>query len=166
MRSWSEPLFDYHGTLDKFIGDGVMATFGTPFGGPHDASNGMACARAIQESIRVWNRQRLEGGEKPVRIAIGVHHGPVMMGNMGDEQRMELSVIGDTVNVASRLERLARPLEASIVYSDDLVAAVIRETETDPARAATLLQGLVKCEPQPISGHDNPIGLYIMPCDG
>lgn len=159
-------VFESNGTLDKFIGDGVMATFGTPFGGPRDASNGLACAHAIQESIGVWNRHRLEAGEKPVRIAIGVHYGPVIMGNMGDEQRMEFAVIGDTVNVASRLERLARPLNAAIVFSDDLIAAVAREAETEPATAEPLLEGLVKCEPQPIAGRDDPVSVRILPYDG
>ena len=156
-------VFENHGTLDKFIGDGVMATFGTPFSGPHDACNALASARAMKASLESWNRQRIEAGEQPIRIGIGLHYGPVIMGNMGDEQRMEFAVIGDTVNVASRLERLARPLNASIVLSDDLVAAIGRETGPDHARAESLLKGMVDCEPQPITGRDDPVSLRIVP---
>lgn len=155
-------VFENNGTLDKFIGDGVMATFGTPFSGPSDATNALACARMLQASISAWNRDRVAAGGHPVRIALGLHYGSVLMGNIGDEKRMEFAVIGDTVNVASRLERLARSLDASIVLSDSLVAAVAREVEADGVQS-DMFTGMVKCEPQAVAGRDDPVGVWILP---
>ena len=153
-------VFANHGTLDKFTGDGMMATFGTPSQGPRDASNALACARALLRSIRDWNQARLDAGDTPVEVAVGLHHGPVLLGNIGDERRLEFAVIGDTVNVASRLEALARPLAAGIVASGDLVDMAQRE---GGAETEATLEGLEPREPQPIRGRGRPVPVWILP---
>ncbi len=117
-------VFAHDGTLDKFLGDGFMATFGTPRIGPHDALNALGCGRDMVVAISAWNREREAVGEEPVRVGIGVHYGPVVLGDIGDEHRLEYAVLGDTVNTASWLERLTRELGVSLVASDDLIAAV------------------------------------------
>ncbi|MEM9140572.1 MAG: adenylate/guanylate cyclase domain-containing protein, partial [Pseudomonadota bacterium] len=96
-------VFKYHGTLDKYLGDGLMATFGTPTPGPEDALNALRAAHAMVLVVDDWNRTRAEAGEPPIRASFGLHYGPVVVGDIG-ANRLEYAVIGNTVNVASRLE--------------------------------------------------------------
>lgn len=116
----AEQVFAHHGTLDKFIGDGVMATFGAVTKSDADAANAVACAGAILEAMTAFNLTR--GGD-PVRISVGVHFGPVMVGDVGSARRMELAVIGDTVNVAARLETLTRVLGVGAAISEEAMIA-------------------------------------------
>lgn len=130
-RRMSHEVFAHNGTLDKYIGDGLMATFGVPRRGPMDATNAILCALAMGRSMAEWNAIRDQQGWQPIDIGIGIHYGPVVMGNIGSEERMEFAVIGDTVNVASRIEHLSRELSTQIVLSDDVVAAAHAEVGTN-----------------------------------
>ncbi len=121
----AECIFAHGGTLDKFIGDGVMATFGTPDAQPDDESRALRCALDMVRSVEAWNRGRRTRGLPVVRIAVGVHVGPVLMGAIGSRNRLEYSAVGDTVNVASRLEHLARAHDAAIVASAETLAAAV-----------------------------------------
>jgi PAS domain S-box-containing protein len=155
-------VFAHGGTLDKFTGDGAMATFGTPDNGPNDAGNALACAIAIVEATDRLNLARAEVGEPPIAIAIGLHCGPALLGNVGDERRLEFAVIGDTVNVAARLEELARELAARVVASETLCAAVEREIATGGGGRALL----ARLEPRPaqaLRGRRSPVGIRILP---
>jgi adenylate cyclase len=114
-------VFEHGGTLDKFVGDSVMATFGTPQPSTNDAANALACARSMLKSLERWNAQRLDRGELAVQAGIGLHFGPVVLGNIGNKRRLEFAVLGDTVNTASRLEGLTRGLGASLVVSQALM---------------------------------------------
>jgi len=156
-------VFDHHGALDKFTGDGIMATFGSPRQGRQDAHSALACARAIQQCFWEWNRTRIAGGHLPIRIAIGLHYGPALLGNIGDESRMEFAVLGDTVIVASRLEKLARPLDAGIVVSDALIAAAREQVAETGLGVADDLDGLMAAGPQSLPGRDEPIPVWILP---
>ena len=100
-----------------------MATFGTPTASEEDAANAIACARAIRAAVDDWDRARAAEGLAPVDVGVGVHYGDVILGNMGDERRLEFAVIGDTVNVASRLQSLTRTHEGGVLISGDTVAA-------------------------------------------
>ena len=120
-------MFRHHGTLDKFIGDGMMATFGTPDPGPHDATNALGCLRAIVEEFDVWNTRRILKGKEALRIALGLHYGPVVVGNIGTDRRLEFGVLGDTVNVASRIETLTRELGVVAAISGQVADAVMDE---------------------------------------
>ena len=130
-RRMSHEVFAHDGTLDKYIGDGLMATFGVPRKGPSDATNAIRCALAMSDSVKEWNTIRRSRGWQPIDIGIGIHFGPVVTGNIGSEERMEFAVIGDTVNVASRIEHLSRELNTEIVLSDDLVAAAHAEGDSE-----------------------------------
>src|SRR3546814_1315828 len=85
-------VFEHEGTLDKFLGDGVMATFGTPEPGPRDAANALAAGRAMLRTVEEWNRERIAAGEPPIQLSIGIHYGEVVLGNIGrsEEHTSEL----------------------------------------------------------------------------
>ncbi len=126
-----QAIFDYGGTLDKYLGDGVMATFGTPHPGTSDATNALRCVSTVRESIGRWNVRRRADGEEAIEIGIGVHYGPVVLGDIGGEQRLEFAVLGDTVNVASRIESTTRALGVDCLVSGEAVAAARREQAPD-----------------------------------
>ena len=120
-------VFDEGGTLDKYLGDGVMATFGTPVPEPGNAGAAIRAARRIVEAI-----DRVGGG---LHVSVGVHFGRATVGDVGPARRLEFAVIGDTVNVASRLEAATREVDARIVISDALVARARAEGASDAAIA-------------------------------
>lgn len=152
-------VFRHEGTLDKYIGDCVMATFGTPWPHPDDAARALACACDMVREMDRWSAERVARGEAPVRIGVGVHYGKVVLGDIGDERRMEFAVIGDTVNVAARLEALTRKLDAAVVVSQDLVDAVAARG-TPPEVA---MRAFRPSEPQPIRGRGEPVKVWILP---
>ena len=98
-----QEVFRHSGTLDKYLGDGLMATFGTPFVGEADAGNALRCAQAMMAAADRWNNQRKTAGETPIRVSFGLHYGPVVLGDIG-LTCLEFAVIGSTVNAASRLD--------------------------------------------------------------
>lgn len=153
-------VFDNNGTLDKFLGDGLMATFGTPEPGPQDAGNAVACARAMLASVAEWNGERATAGEAPITVSIGAHYGEVVVGDIGSERRLEFAVLGDVVNVASRLEALTRELDTQVVLSDALAQAVRGEGNSD---AESLLDGFQDIERQALRGRDEPISIWRLP---
>ena len=129
-------VFSNNGTLDKYIGDGLMATFGTPDPSPQDAENALMCALDMIEALTLWNEERAQSGAAPVSVGIGLHWGPVVAGDIGNERRLEYAVIGDTVNIASRLEQLTRSLDTTLVVSEELMRRVdqdvIRKRQPSP----------------------------------
>ena len=98
------------GVINKFTGDGVLAVFGAPIsqGSARDARNAVDAALAIEAKLTQLNQQLSDEQAPPLRIRIGMHTGPVIVGSMGSSTRLEYTVMGDTVNCASRLESLAR----------------------------------------------------------
>lgn len=114
-------VFENNGTLDKYIGDGVMATFGTPDRRPDDAANALKAAQQVMRDATAFSEKRQDEGLDAVEISIGVHYGPVILGDIGPARRLEFAVVGDTVNVASRLEAATRELDCHCVVSDDLI---------------------------------------------
>jgi adenylate cyclase len=154
-RRMVEAVFAHHGTLVKYLGDGIMASFGTPRAGPHDATNAVRCARRMLGSIEDWNRERRARGEAPVRAGIGIHYGSVVMGDIGSEQHLEFAVVGDTVNVAARLEELTRELDAALLVSDAALAAARREGAT-----AADLTGLAPLPARGLRGRAGALALW------
>src|SRR5262249_24059735 len=104
-----DTTFKHDGTLDKFLGHGVMAVFGPPIYHPHPTLRALRTALAMQAGIRELSDRRVADGHARLRIGIGVNAGTAVAGNVGTEARMEYTVIGDSVNLASRLESYARP---------------------------------------------------------
>jgi adenylate cyclase len=152
-------IFDHGGTLDKFLGDGVMATFGTPNVGPHDARNALAAARAACAAIASWNVERATRGEPQINVSIGINYGPVVLGDIGSERRMEFAVLGDVVNVAQRLEGLTRQLGCQVVVSDDFVHALRSQSPDD---ADALLVGFCAAPSQELRGREQPVAVWTL----
>ncbi|TXM71699.1 adenylate/guanylate cyclase domain-containing protein [Methylobacterium sp. WL12] len=110
----SASVFEHHGTVDKFTGDGLIAVFGLPVSNDLSATNAVRCALTMQVRLQAWNDERATSGLEAVAVAIGIHYGDVVLGDVGCESRLELTVLGDTVNVASRVEHHCREARASI----------------------------------------------------
>jgi adenylate cyclase len=103
-----DTTFKHDGTLDKFLGDGVMSVFGAPIYHPDHTLRALRTALAMQAGIRELSVRRVAEGKPPLRIGIGVNAGSAVAGSVGTEERMEYTVIGDSVNLASRLESYAK----------------------------------------------------------
>jgi len=117
-----EVVFEKQGVLDKFIGDAVMAVWGVPVAGSDDALRAVAAAEAMVARVEVFNRERAKEGHEAIGVGIGINTGDCVVGNMGSSRRLEYTVIGDTVNLASRLCDLAAAGE--IIVSEGTLAAV------------------------------------------
>jgi adenylate cyclase len=109
------------GFINKFLGDGFMAVFGAPLDDPAAARHGVAAAREILAEI---DRRGLADGAWPLKVGIGLHIGAAVTGNIGSPRRKEFTAIGDTVNLASRLEQLTKEYGARLIVSDDVMTAL------------------------------------------
>ncbi len=147
-------VFAHQGTLDKYLGDGLMATFGTPVAGARDALNALECAVSMQAAVRSWNEERAGRGSVPIEARFGLHYGPVVLGDIG-ANRLEFAVIGNTVNVASRLEALTREHGVEVIASDALMAKARREGAEEP-----LVQRFSPMTSQQIRGLDAGIEVW------
>jgi adenylate cyclase len=96
-------LFKYEGTLDKFMGDGIMALWGAPVAHPDDAFRSVCCALEQMEALGKFNRLRIDAGQQPLAIGIGIHTGPLVAGYIGSSKALSYTVIGDTANTSARL---------------------------------------------------------------
>ena len=122
-------IFEKKGSVDKFIGDAVMANFGTPRSQGNDAQNAFDCAIMMNEKLKEWNVNRKKNGLEKVSHRIGIHYGPCVVGNMGSEQRVEYAIIGDSVNVASRICDSCKDFDTNFIVSEDLYKK-IESTQT------------------------------------
>lgn len=149
----TKPIFAHGGTVDKFIGDAIMAVFGTPLQRPDDAGRAIACAIEILEATKRWSESREQIGDPPVAIGIGAHYGEVFAGALGGEELLEYTVIGDTVNVAERLEGLSRDVESPLVVSAALLeaAAGVREAAE-----------WVRLPSQQLRGHQQSVDVFCL----
>ena len=150
-------VFSHYGTLDKYLGDGLMATFGTPSTGEMDARNALKCARAMAASVETWNAERAAVGEPTIRASFGIHYGPAVLGDIG-VNRLEFAVIGSTVNIASRLEALTRELGVVLVASD----AMIDRTRQEPGGEDGEQEGFSRKTGQVIRGIDQPMTVWTL----
>jgi len=139
------------GTIDKFLGDGVMAFWGAPDRQADHAARAARTVLAIADAIARDNRQRREDGGLPIKLRIGLHSGTVVVGNIGAPERMNYTIVGDTVNTAKRLEQLGKVLGTA-----EEAVTILISAET----AAALEPGdfhLETCGTHPVPGRGQPI---------
>lgn len=157
-RCLAKAVSENSGTLDKYLGDGIMASFGTPDAGSHDASAALSAARCMLREMEDLNRQRALLRQAPLTLAIGLHYGPLTLGNIGDESRMEYALIGETVNVAHRLEQMTRLLNTQLCASQAFIDKLAEETRGD----ASPIRDLIALKPQPIRGLRDRMVVWIL----
>ena len=141
-----ETLFKYEGTLDKFMGDGIMALWGAPVVHPDDALRSVCCALEQMDVLARFNRRRLEQDQKPLAMGIGIHTGPLVAGYIGSSKALSYTVIGDTANTSARLCGVA-------------AAGQVLVSETTLHR----LQGKVEVEelpPAQLKGKEKPFRMF------
>jgi adenylate cyclase len=151
-------VFKNNGTLDKYLGDGAMATFGTPEVQPDDAQNALKAAKQILDETDRLNVARRNEGIEPIRVSVGLHFGTVTLGDIGSARRLEFTVIGDTVNVASRLEALSRDLNCQCVVSDELM----KKASTDTPREGNQIGGFEPRSGIHLRGRETPIDVWTV----
>ena len=128
-------VFEHQGTLDKFLGDGLMAFFGAPLEVPQAASQAVACAIAMQQRLHALKQE----GATPIQgVWVGVNTGEAIIGNIGSDKRMDFTIIGDVVNVAARLLEVGREQQASIVIGESTYREVEDNFNLKPGPSVVL----------------------------
>lgn len=131
-----ETIFKYEGTLDKFMGDGIMAFWGAPATHPDDAIRSVQCALDQMEVLGRFNRKRVETGHPPLAVGMGLHTGPLVAGYVGSSKAMSYTVIGDTANTSARLCGIA--LAGQVIVSEHTLARLGPRFEVEELPAAHL----------------------------
>lgn len=139
-------IFEFGGTLDKFIGDAIMALWGAPIAHPDDADKAVQAAIAMQKAVEELNEHWKKEKRPTINIGIGINHGDVFAGNIGSHRRLEYTVLGDAVNTASRLCSKAAPGE--ILISPDLYEKLADKPKVD------------ELEPMPMKGKAKPVPVF------
>jgi len=121
----NDPIHQNHGFIDKFMGDAIMALFDHPGGvSQQKARDAVNAALDLRKALAIYNGHRKNSNYEPINMGIGIHFGPVIMGTVGSEDRMDTTVIGDSVNIASRLEALTPKYEADIIVSAQVLKTI------------------------------------------
>jgi adenylate cyclase len=142
-------VMDEGGVVDKYIGDAIMAVFGAPVSKPDDAVNAVRAAVRMRGALRQLNERLASRGIPPLKTGIGIHTGDVVAGNIGSERRMEYTVIGDAVNLASRLESNTKELGVDVLISKDTYEVTKSMVDARPVREIT-----VKGRNQPVMTYE------------
>ncbi len=113
-------IVKHNGVVDKYIGDAIMAFFGAPIKRPDDAHQAVLAALEMQEALIKFNNHQRSIGKPPFLTGIGINYGVVTVGNIGSEKKMDYTIIGDMVNLGSRLEGLTKPYKQTVIFSESV----------------------------------------------
>lgn len=114
----------YNGVVDKFIGDAIMAIWGAPKGTPQDAENAVRACLEMRKALQELNEKRIARKQPPINIGMGLHAGRAISGTIGSNERMEYTVIGNTINTGSRIEASTKAFGADLLISDEVVSKI------------------------------------------
>ncbi|RBP42670.1 adenylate cyclase [Roseimicrobium gellanilyticum] len=147
-----EAIFQHHGSLDKMLGDGLMALFGAPEEDPHHAVNALEAAMDMQARLSKIQQKWIPGPSRNFSIGIGLHTGDALVGNLGSKERMEYTAIGETVRIAARLEAATEENRCAILLSRDTASEIpvripLRQVNVLTVRG--LMQSMAVFTPQP-----------------
>jgi adenylate cyclase len=149
LGAMTEIVFEHEGTLDKFVGDAIMALWGAPIGQPDHAERGVRCALAMIDKLKQLQAKWAAEGKYVIDIGIGINTGDMVVGNMGAEgKKMDYTVIGDNVNLGARLEGLTRKYNNHIIISEytyEKVKGIVDAKELDSVT---------------VKGKENPVVVY------
>jgi adenylate cyclase len=145
------------GVIEQFMGDGAMIIFGLPEPKPDDAARALAASQQLLHILGDWNLDLQVAGQEPVHLRVGLHYGPVIAALLGGERQGQITVAGDTVNVASRLQEMGKEHKVTIVASAEFVASVHRAGRDD------MLSGMRRLAGQRIRGRNEAIDLWVWP---
>ena len=150
-------IFAWGGTVEKYSGDEIFAVFGLLKAEVGDAAKALRCANGMLAALNAWNAERAGRGKSALSIGIGLNYGPAVMGDVGSDQGLSFTVIGDTVNTASRLQALTRNLGTPLVVADAVVSNI---AAAPPADAATLLGALTNQGEQMLRGRGGAVCVW------
>jgi adenylate cyclase len=164
LHSWmARVIFKWDGSIEGYIGDSVLAIFGFPETEEQDATNALCCAYELLAAAENWDRERSRKGLWPIRVGLGLHYGPAVLGNVGTGEYLEFTVIGDTVNTASRLQDATRSLDCDLVVGQELVDAV--KAEADEASSVRLLSRLQHHGDFIVRGRSQAVDIWTLVMD-
>ncbi|HTJ81873.1 MAG TPA: adenylate/guanylate cyclase domain-containing protein [Polyangiaceae bacterium] len=141
-----ELVFKYDGTLDKFMGDGIMALWGAPVQTPDDPIRAVECALEMEQSLGEFNRNRLERDLQPLAVGIGIHTGPLVAGYIGSSKALSYTVIGDSANTSARLCSVA--LSGQIIVSENTLVRLKNKFDVE------------ELQPAKVKGKEKPLRIY------
>lgn len=153
----STELFRFDGTLEKYIGDALLAVFGLPEPQISDPARALRCAHAMMAACDSWNEDRAGAGLPAMGMGIGLHCGPAVLGDIGSESAMAFTAIGDTINTASRLQSLTRERQCRLIVSRQMIEAVHASADEE---ARALLDGLVSHGQANLKGRAQAIEVF------
>jgi adenylate cyclase len=156
-------IFASGGTVDQYMGDGIIAVFGAPVASPNDAANALNCAEMMLDALEHWNDERERKGEARLDIGIGLNYGQVVLGDVGSEHSMSFTAIGDTVNTAARLQVLTRSLKTPLVVGDAVVQAI---QASSPEIAAERIGRLEDRGEHNLRGRASPVRIWTRKVKG
>jgi PAS domain S-box-containing protein len=164
IHGWMEKaIFAHDGSIEGYIGDAVLAIFGVPEATERDGIRALACAYDLQAAALKWNEERARKDLPAIRIGIGLHFGSAVLGDVGTERYVEFTVIGDTVNTASRLQQATRALNCDLVVSQDLVRAI--RAGAKARERERLLAPLAHHGELTIRGRSRPVEIWTLQGD-
>ena len=166
LGAMTEVVFQWDGTLDKFVGDGIVVYWGAPLVQPDHVELAVKCALHMQKQLAELQEKWKAGGRVPFKAGIGIHTGEVVVGNIGAEgKKMDYTMIGDHVNLTFRVQELTREFGCSLVVSEETAARLrdlLGKEESDDNRGHLGHVSLRKLPPVKVKGKVQPVVVYAL----